>query len=262
MHSVFIRCSCGAKDLASVLLWEAGATGVIERDLPGGEVELQAFFHERVDLPESLGADAHWQEEAAVDWMQVFHDQWEPFPVGERFYLVPEWRSDPAPEGRLRLTIRPGLACGTGWHPATQLSLMALERHMSAGDTVLDLGVGSGILSEAAALLGARRVVACDIDAEAAAIAARNLKGLPVALFVGSVRSLKDRAVDFTVANLNAETIVSLAGEIARVTGRRAAVTGFRERDQERVRAAALRHFEVAEVSEMDGWVLLVLHRR
>ena len=76
----------------------------------------------------------------------------------ERFFLVPEWRDDPAPEGRVRLIMHPGIACGTGTHAATRLCLTAMERHVAAGDSVLDVGTGSGILADAARVLGASPV--------------------------------------------------------------------------------------------------------
>lgn len=262
MYSVFLESTTADKDLLSAELWDLGATGIVERDLPGGGVELQAFFSELVSLPLPFAAQARWQKEADVNWVQVFQEHWQPFTVGERWFLAPEWRSDPAPPGRLRLTIHPGRACGTGWHPATQLSLIAMERHLLPGDAVLDLGTGSGILSQAAALLGARRVIACDIDFEAVRVAAQNLAAAPVALFTGSARALRDKALDFAVANINAEAIVALVDEIARVTRRCAAVAGFPERDAPRVRAALVRRFEIVDSEELDGWVSLTGIRR
>ena len=73
-----------------------------------------------------------------------------PMLAGERFFLVPPWCDDPAPPGRLRLEIYPGMACGTGRHPATQLCLEALERTVRPGMTLVDVGTGSGILSAGA----------------------------------------------------------------------------------------------------------------
>ncbi len=73
-------------------------------------------------------------------------------------------RRQPTPPGRLRLEIYPGMACGTGRHPATQLCLQAIERYVRPGARVLDVGSGSGILSDAARLMGAASVIGCDID--------------------------------------------------------------------------------------------------
>lgn len=264
MVSLFIRCTAESKDFLSCDLWERGARGIVERDLPGGEVELQAFFEERITLDGAPGYDARWREEPETDWTQTFRDAWQPFQVGRRFFLVPEWSEEATPENRLRLPLRPGRACGSGTHPATQLALQALEDFLLPEETVLDVGTGSGILSEAALLLGARRVLACDIDPEAARIAAQNLAvyGVRVLVYAGSVRSVRTGAVDFCVANINAESFRSLTPEIARVTARCAALTGFSERDAGNVAHAAARYFDLHARLAQDGWVALVFMRR
>ena len=91
------------------------------------------------------------------DWVQTARDLMRPMAVGKRFYLVPAWRDDPAPEGRLRIAVNPGLAFGTGVHETTRLCLEALEDYLAPGMSVLDVGTGSGILAEAARLLGRGR---------------------------------------------------------------------------------------------------------
>jgi ribosomal protein L11 methyltransferase len=143
---------------------------------------------------------------------------WEPVAVGRRFFLLPDWRDDPPPAGRVPIKINPGLACGTGWHEATQLCLEALERHVRPGTAVLDVGAGAGILSVAAALLGAGCVAACDIDAEAVAVARRRLAAhsAGVHLFLGSAEAIRAESCDVVVANINAATVIELAGEFWR----------------------------------------------
>lgn len=258
MVSLLLECAAADKDMLSARLWEAGTSGIVERDAAGGGVELQAFFESEFPAAEFAEFHPRWQAGDATDWVRVFEDSWQPFPVGGKWFLVPEWRDDPAPAGRLRLTIHPGRACGTGWHPATQLSLCALEQHLRPGDVVLDLGTGSGILAEAAVLLGARFAAGCDIDREAAAIARENLRGVERSgVFAGSVRSVASGAIDFVIANINAETIVMLLPEIARVARDRIALAGFPERDLARVRKALAVSFDETAVDEQDGWILL-----
>src|ERR1700720_323256 len=116
---------------------------------------------------------------------------------GSRFFLVPAWRDDPAPAGRFRITVNPGMAFGTGVHETTQLCLEALEKYLTPGMTVLDVGTGSGILAEAARLLGARFVYACDTDPVAVQIAGHG--------FVGSVDAIAGASVDLVVANISPE---------------------------------------------------------
>ena len=127
--------------------------------------------------------------------MQSARDLLQPMEVGARFYLVPEWRDDPTPAGRFRIEVNPGMAFGTGVHETTRLCLEALEQYLRPGMRVLDVGTGSGILASAAALLGAERVYACDIDPVAVEIAGMG--------FVGSVDAVAAGAADVVMANIS-----------------------------------------------------------
>jgi ribosomal protein L11 methyltransferase len=198
------------KDDRLAELYLAEPAGIIEHD---GWYE--AFFENRA-AAERFGAV---RESPAVDWAQRNYDAWPPLLVGEKFFVVAPWRTDPTPPGRLRLELNPGMQCGTGQHPCTQLCLEAMERVVRPGDSVLDVGTGSGILSIAARLLGAGRVAACDIDPEAARV---------VPFFVGSVNAVRSGAFDVVVANINESVVEDLHPEFVRVAGRRI-LSGFRD---------------------------------
>ena len=99
-----------------------------------------------------------------ADWENNWKQFYKPMEIGDRLIVIPEWESTGVPEDRVALRLNPGLTFGTGSHATTRLCLTALEKHITGGQTVLDLGCGSGILSIAALLLGADRAVACDID--------------------------------------------------------------------------------------------------
>ncbi|HET8547088.1 MAG TPA: 50S ribosomal protein L11 methyltransferase [Bryobacteraceae bacterium] len=219
-------------------LWEAATAGIAEDD-----ERLTAFFEDDADRNALLRQFAVWEpelrEEQDRDWVAESRDTWQPFAVGDRFWLVPEWRDDAPPAGRIRLTIQPGMACGTGTAPATQLCLSAMEKWLPAGASVFDVGTGSGILAEAARLLGAGTVVACDIDHEAARIARANVSGL--AVFSGSVRSVRSACFDAIVANLNAATLGAIAPDLVRIRrpGGLLIVSGFRPSEAAGVAAAA-----------------------
>jgi ribosomal protein L11 methyltransferase len=194
-------------------LYEAGTLGIIEHD---GWVE--AFFDDR----ETAARFGEPIEVPDVDWVQQTQDAWPPLLVGEKFFLVAPWRTEPTPEGRFRLEINPGQQCGTGQHPCTQKCLEALEQIVKQGDSVLDVGSGSAILSIAAKLLGAGTVIACDIDPEAAT--------QEVPFFVGSVDSVRDNAFDVVVANINEEVIGSMLPDFERIASRRI-LSGFQDQE-------------------------------
>jgi ribosomal protein L11 methyltransferase len=241
-------------------LWEAGTSGVTESD-----DWVRAFFEDGVDAAALLnrfrGYEPLLERVADHDWIAESREQWQPFPVGERFYLVPEWRDDPAPCGRVRLRTYPGMACGTGIHPATQLCLLAMEKHVGERQSLLDVGTGSGILAEAARMLGADPVFACDIDPEAAAIAAKNfshsVSRTPV--FAGSLRSVRSESTDMIVANLNVAVLRTLQTECERVLRPegRMILSGFTEDERPVIDKLFAR--PVRSDYEMDGWTCLVL---
>ena len=191
-------------------LWEAGTCGVVEG---GGFVE--AFF-EGFEAAAKFGTP---ELAADRDWVRETEDAWPPILVGEKFFVVAPWRTEPTPPGRFRLEINPGMQCGTGQHPCTRLCLEAMERLIQPGDRVLDVGTGSGILAIAAKMLGAATVVACDIDAEAARAAI---------FFVGSVDAVRSGAFDVVVANISEVVIGDLRAEFARVAPRRI-LSGFQD---------------------------------
>ncbi|SPE26500.1 LSU ribosomal protein L11P methyltransferase [Candidatus Sulfopaludibacter sp. SbA3] len=190
MFSLEIECDPDDRD--------QGSAGMVELS----PVRVRAFFEDGIDRDQllQLYPGSTWREEEQRDWVQSARDLLQPMEVGERFFLVPEWRDDPAPAGRFRITVNPGMAFGTGVHETTRLCIEALERFTQPGAAVLDVGTGSGILAEAAKLLGAGRVYACDTDPVAVEIAGIG--------FVGSVNAIAAASMDVVVANISPEAII------------------------------------------------------
>jgi ribosomal protein L11 methyltransferase len=257
MWVLSLECAEADRDWLLAELYERQTLGVIEHDRPGGGASLEAFFDAGFDAAPLARFLPAWSERAPD--VDSWRAAWEPICVGERFFLVPDWRDDPAPEGRLRLPIHARQASGSGYHPPTQLMLRAMERFCRGG-RFLDVGTGSGILSDAARLLGATGVWACDIDAGALAETREN--GTAAALFVGSARAVRGGVADMTAANLNAEALVVLSGELCRVLapGGVLAVAGFKQRSLDRI-LKAFQALRLAAVLCEGDWRCTVFER-
>lgn len=151
------------------------------------------------------------EEDWATAWKQYY------FPVRVTRYLtvVPSWVDyEREQEDELLIELDPGLAFGTGTHPTTQLSLTALEQTIRGGESVLDVGTGSGVLSIASKLLGAGKVTAFDIDEMATRVAKENIALNPT---IGSIDVYEnnllvgvDQKSDLIVANILAEILVQM----------------------------------------------------
>ena len=113
------------------------------------------------------------EEEWATAWKKYYH----PVKISKRFTVVPTWEEyTPVNSDEIIIELDPGMAFGTGTHPTTVMSIQALERTVKKGDSVIDVGTGSGVLSIAAAMLGAEKVKALDLDEVAVQSAKLNLK--------------------------------------------------------------------------------------
>jgi len=213
LQSILISTENLDPELLTLALWEHGTAGIVEE---GGNT--RAFFDDAADLSAVLTAYAgviiETRQEKTVDLQQFERADWEGIAVGNRFFVAPTWAHCPIPEGRIHLAIDTTVAFGTGRHESTQLAIEALERYLRPGATVLDIGCGSGILSLAASLLGAGRVVSCDLDMNAVT-SARQVVSSPV--FLGSADALRTASTDLAIANISAHVADSLAGDLNRI---------------------------------------------
>src|SRR5260370_7589435 len=148
MFSLEVESDDESRDILIAELWEQGSTGIEETDLPGGRCLLRAFFEDEAD-EESLQHQfaAPIERQAPRDWVKFSQAGLEPLCVGSRFYLVPQWLPDPSPDGRFRIEINPGLACGSGYHEATQLCLEALGKYLDPSMPVPPVAPAPRILS-------------------------------------------------------------------------------------------------------------------
>lgn len=155
------------------------------------------------------------------DWSEIWKQYFHPIPVGEKILICPAWEVPEDGGGRTIFKVNPGMSFGTGSHPSTRFCLEEIEKYLKEGDTLLDLGCGSGILSITARLLGAKECVAVDIDPNATDVAYTNLElnELPkegYETYTGDITDdaeLRDKLGrhDLVIANIVADVIIALA---------------------------------------------------
>ena len=162
---------------------------------------------------------------ADADWENNWKRFYKPMEIGERLLVVPQWEEAKRDHGRVKLVLNPGLTFGTGSHATTRLCLQALDKYIRGGEKILDLGCGSGILSIAALVLGAKEAFACDIDEKCVDVAYENAALNGVGRDRYTVRwgdVLTDKALqaefgggyDMVVANIVADVIMGLSDKV------------------------------------------------
>ena len=202
-----------------------------------------------------------WQN----NWKQYFH----PMPIGKKILIRPVWEDNYDAGDRKVLDIEPGLAFGSGSHPTTQLCLETLENYITSDSTVLDIGCGSGILSIAALLLGARSAFGVDIDSLAVKTAKANAlqNGFGDDKFTVVQGNLSDKVngkFNVVVANIVADIIMEFNKTVGDfLTDDGVYITGgiIESREDEVLFSFAQNGFEVTDRFENNGWLVFVLKK-
>src|SRR4051794_18186117 len=225
-HVVEVEVAAVEAELAADRLWSLGVTAVEERAAPAAGRVVLAAGVDAADVDRvAAGLAGAWPVRVVEVDDAGWADGWKRWAtdvrVGERLHLHPAWLPDPSPapdEDAVVVRLDPGRAFGSGTHPTTRMVLTALERRLRPGDSVLDVGSGSGVLSIAAALLGAGSVMALDIDAEAERATRENAERNDVArrvhTLVGTVAAVRG-TYDLLLVNIAASAIVGAGPDMA-----------------------------------------------
>ena len=201
------------------------------------------------------------------DWSNNWKQYYKPIEIGERLLILPAWEDVPDTSRHI-LKLNPGMAFGTGSHQTTRMCLEFLEKTIAAGDSMLDLGCGSGILSIASLLLGAEKAIAVDIDPIAEKIARENAeinsithKSFEVLtgnlLSDSSVRSKIAGQYSVVAENIVADVIIALAPLSRDLTaqGGKLIVSGIIDERLDEVQNVLLScGFQILERKSSDGW--------
>ena len=206
------------------------------------------------------------EEEWATAWKKYYN----PVKISEKFTIVPTWEEyTPVNTDELIIELDPGMAFGTGTHPTTVMCIQALERTVKPGDRVVDVGTGSGVLSIAAAKLGAGKVEAMDLDDVAVQVAKLNLKLNKVhdvaTISQNNLLDGVEEGADIVVANILAEVILRFADDAGKVVknGGYFITSGIIQQKKEAVKDAMINAgFEIEEILSMEDWVAIISKKK
>jgi ribosomal protein L11 methyltransferase len=271
----------------SNFLMEEGAAGIEEIDEDLKRKRLKAFFQKdgkekrvlrdlhryleslhglvprgpRIQIKTSLLLEEKWGE----NWKRFF----KPVRIS-RFVVKPPWSRIRMERGQIPIEITPGMAFGTGTHATTQLCLQALNKYNEKkGFSVLDVGTGSGILSIAAARLGAREVLGVDIDAEAVRIAKENVEKNQVSERVdirrARIGTIKKK-FDAVLANIDLKGLISMKRSLIHHLKAHGILilSGILREEKEKVRQRYLETgvFQWAKGTQKGEWACLIFRKK
>lgn len=261
--------------------WEIAHIDLIDEDLlkKNREESIIHVFIEEGNNPaeavsfitERLNAEhiTHTIETDGVnsdDWQDKWKAFFKPQPIGERLFVRPVWIDDYDSGNRVVLNIEPGAAFGTGTHETTRLCLETLDTIIKDGDTVLDIGCGSGILAIASMLLGAKEGFGVDIDPLAVKTAKENglmnnLKEPELSFVCGDLADKVTKKYDVVVANIVADIIILFSTQVRAFMkqGAKFIASGIIDsRADEVCLALQSAGLVLKERTEDNGWVCLV----
>jgi ribosomal protein L11 methyltransferase len=258
------------RELLPELLLELGGRGVEEVEdafttyLQPPE-DLEAFLQEaRARLQEvaGTGAELRWAWQPQEDWETLWRAGLGPRRITRRLHVAPTWDIPEVGEGEILIVLDPGMAFGTAEHATTRGCLRLLDSRVREGDRIADIGSGSGILAIAAARLGAREVLAVEMDPLACEVAEENISANGVQdrvrILVGEVRegdSLPGGPYQGIVANIQRSVLLPLLSALRRnlATGGWLILSGIQAEERDVVRSAASRHGLVLEGEDGEG---------
>jgi ribosomal protein L11 methyltransferase len=267
-------------------------------DIPEGEAVIKGYYAETEAIDEVLAAfeeqvrmlrdeigidvgraEISYRTVDEEDWANAWKQYFKPLRVSDRMTIKPTWENyEPQSADEIILELDPGMAFGTGTHPTTSLCLRTLEKVIRQGQDVIDVGTGSGVLAIAAAKLGARHVLALDLDPVAVSSSTENvrLNGLEQQITVhlsdllGVLQESKNESlgvripVQVVVANILAEIILLFLQDVYEVLESSGLyiVSGIYKNKEEVVEQALKEAgFIIDEKTKEQDWIVFVARK-
>ena len=265
-------------DLVKSMEGETRVIAYVSDDIAGHEL-LAAIRGSMEELKEINEDGVFGRLETATegtkteDWANVWKQYFHPLEIGQKLLIKPQWEELKEPTDRIVFNINPGMSFGTGAHQTTQLCLEQLEKYITPGCRMLDLGCGSGILSVVSLLLGAKEAVAVDIDPNCVDTAYENADMNDIDRNIYHVISgnvvtdsevrevISKNKYEVVAANIVADVIISLAPSAREymAEGGVFITSGIIDGRQEEVKEALINEgFEITDMQRRKDWWSIV----
>jgi len=221
---------------------------------------LKIYIHSLEEIFQTkISVDIKVEEKENKDWIENYQNSIEPVEI-EEFYIHPSWHSPK--DDKINILINPALAFGSGHHETTSTCVLALKETLKKGDTLLDVGCGSGILGIVANKLGAE-VDACDTDPLAVDSAKENYElnnAKYENIWQGSANKT-DKQYDVVVANIIADVLVFIYKDISKVAKDKLILSGIIDKYKNKVVEKYSKEFKIVKEIPKNEWVTLILQR-
>ncbi len=203
------------------------------------------------------------------DWKDKWKEFFKPSKITDSLVVKPTWEEYTPAEGEHVIEIDPGMAFGTGTHETTTLCMVLMEKYLKEGDSVMDVGCGSGILAIAAAKLGCKDILGIEIDPDAVRTAIENVELNKaedvVVVKEGDLTKGVDKVVDLMVANLMAPLVIELSGAAAdhmKEGGIYISSGILIEKKEQVAEAVVAAGFEIVEILEKGEWCAIAAQKK
>ena len=246
-----------------------GVLKVFLTELDSNPVEIlqteRELLKSRGFSDEELGSwEISVDEKENQDWSKKWKEKWTVTHVTERIAVVPSWLEYIPREGEIKITLDPGCAFGTGTHQTTQLCMKAIEKYFNKGDSMADIGTGSGILAICAKKFGADKVYGCDNDDTVIDVCIENSKinNVPDIVFeLNTANKLADK-YDFVCANILHNVLAEIMGDLKNIMKPNAklVLSGILDEKKPVVLEAIEKHgLKIVDTIYQDQWVAFVV---
>ncbi len=247
-----------------------GTLRVFLTELNNNPIEIlkteRELLKERGFTDEDLGSwEVTLDEKENQDWSKKWKEKWTVTRVSDKISVVPSWLEYEPKEGEVTITLDPGCAFGTGTHQTTQLCMKAIEKYMHKGDTMADIGTGSGILAICAMKFGAQSAYGCDNDETVIDVCRKNaeINNVKCSFELNTADKINEK-YDFICANILHNILAEIMGDLKNIMkdNGKIVLSGILDEKKNIVLEALKKHnLKLIETTNQDQWTALIAEK-